>query len=57
VLGLVEVLGGVAVLRGIAAADVAADFAEAQMNPRVAHLQTLLTPMGVGGWVLYLVKV
>jgi hypothetical protein len=28
-----EVLGGVLVLRGIAAADVAADLAEAKMNP------------------------
>jgi hypothetical protein len=54
---LSEVPGGVPVLRGITAADVAADFAKAQMNPRIAHLQALLTPIGLRGWVLYLVQV
>ena len=34
VLGLAEMLCGVPVLRGIAAADMAADFAKAQMDPR-----------------------
>jgi hypothetical protein len=33
VLCFLEVLGGVLVFRRIAAADVAADFAEAQVNP------------------------
>jgi hypothetical protein len=36
-LGLSEVFRGVFVLRGVAAADVAAGRAEAQMNPRIAH--------------------
>ena len=57
VLCLLEVLGGVPILRGITAADVAADFAKAQMNPRIAHLQALLTPIGLRGWVLYLIQV
>jgi hypothetical protein len=52
-----EVLGGVLVFRGIAAADVAADFAEAQMNPRIAHLQALFAAIGVRGAVLNLVQV
>ncbi len=44
---LSEVLRSVFVLRGIAAAHVTTDFAEAQMNPRITHLQTLLTSVGV----------
>jgi hypothetical protein len=54
---LSEVLGGVTILGGIAAADVAANLANAKMNPRIAHLQALLTPIGLRGWVLYLVQV
>jgi hypothetical protein len=54
---LSEVLGGVLVLRGIAAADVAADLAKAQMNPRIAHLQALLAPIALRGWAFYLVQV
>ena len=42
VLGLMEVLGGVLVLGGIAAAHVAADEAFAQVHPGVAHLQAFL---------------
>jgi hypothetical protein len=38
VLSLSEVLRGVPVLGGVAAADVATSFAEAQMNPQIAHL-------------------
>jgi hypothetical protein len=37
--------GGVLVLRRIAAADVAADSADSQVNPRVAHLEAFLTAM------------
>jgi hypothetical protein len=55
-LRLSEMLGGVPVLRGIAAPDMAANFAEAQMNPRIAHLQTLLASIGFRGRVLYLVQ-
>src|SRR6266568_2691418 len=57
VLGLSEVLRGVFVLRGVAAADVTANLAEPQMNPGIPHLQALLTSVGVGRWVLNLVKV
>jgi hypothetical protein len=57
VLCLFEVLCRVPIFGGIAAADVAADFAEAQMDPRIAHLQALLAPISVRGWVLYLAQV
>jgi hypothetical protein len=43
VLGLVEVAGGMLVFRVITAAHMAANFAEAQMYPGAAHLQTFLT--------------
>jgi hypothetical protein len=46
--GVVEVLGGMLVLRGIAATDVSADHAHAEMNPGVAHLQALFANMRVG---------
>jgi hypothetical protein len=39
--GGVEVLGSVFVLRGVAAADVAATQAQAQVHPGVAHLEAL----------------
>ena len=52
-----EVLAGVPVRRGIAAADVAANLAEAQMDPGIAHPQALLAPVGVRGRVLYLLQV
>jgi hypothetical protein len=38
VLGLSEVLRGVPILGGVAAADVATNLAKAQMNPQIAHL-------------------
>src|SRR5712692_1845597 len=47
VLGFSEVLRSVFVLRGIAAAHVTTDLAEAQMNPRITYLQTLLTSVAV----------
>jgi hypothetical protein len=43
VIRLVEVLGGVLVLRGVTAADVAALQAEAQVHPAIPHLETLFT--------------
>jgi hypothetical protein len=52
-----EVLGGVLVFGGIAAADVAADLAEAKMNPRIARLQALLAAICVRGAVLNLAQV
>ena len=45
VLGAVVVLGGVLVLRRIAAADVAAVEAAAEMHPAVAGLQALLAAL------------
>jgi hypothetical protein len=57
VLGLVEVFGGVPILGGIAAAHVAADLTEAQVDPRVAHLQTFLTPLRPWFGIFDLVKV
>ena len=42
-LGLMEVFGGVFVLRRIAAADVTADQALSQVDPGIAHLEALLT--------------
>jgi hypothetical protein len=47
VLGLMEVFGGVFVLGGITAADVAALEAQAQVDPSVAHFQALLAAAGV----------
>jgi hypothetical protein len=43
VLGSVEMLRRVFVLRTVAAADMTASFAEAKMNPRVAHFQAFFT--------------
>jgi hypothetical protein len=41
--GILEMLGRVFVFRRIAAADVSADFAEPQMNPRIARFQAIFT--------------
>jgi hypothetical protein len=42
VFGFMEMLGGVLVFGGVAAADVAAFQAEAQVDPSVAHLEAFL---------------
>jgi hypothetical protein len=57
VMGLSEVLGGVFVLRGVAAADVTAGLAEPQVHPRVTHLQALLASCGVRRHIFYLLEV
>jgi hypothetical protein len=57
VLSLLEVLCGVFIFGGIAAADMAAGLAEPQVHPGVTHLETLLAAAGVGRYVVYLVKV
>jgi hypothetical protein len=57
VLGLSEVFRGVFVLRRVATANVTTNLAEAQMNPSIAHLQTLFASVGLWGWVANLVKV
>ena len=41
-----KVLRRVLVLRRVAATDVTARFAQAQMHPRIAHLQTFFTTLG-----------
>jgi hypothetical protein len=52
----VEVLGGVLVLRGVAAPHVAADETFAQVDPRVSHLQAFLTTIPAGCDVVDLVE-
>jgi hypothetical protein len=41
-------LGGVLILGGIAASDMAAHEAHSEMNPRISRLQTVLTAIGAG---------
>jgi hypothetical protein len=48
VLGGMKMFGGVFVFGGIAAADVAALEAQAQVDPGVAHFQALFAAAGVG---------
>jgi hypothetical protein len=43
-----EVLAGVLIFRGVAAADVSAGETEAKMHPTVAYLQALLASLGLG---------
>src|SRR5713226_606811 len=57
VLGSVEVLRGMPVLRLVAAADMAAAQAQSQVDPGVAGLQALLAAIGVRGDVSDLVQV
>jgi hypothetical protein len=45
---LVEVFGGMFVLRRIAAADVPTLQAQAQMHPGIAHLETFLAAFAAG---------
>ena len=47
-LGLMKVLGGVLVLGGVAAADVAADETFPQVNPGIAHLQAFFAALATG---------
>src|SRR5271167_1673995 len=54
--GRVKVFGGVLVLRRIAAAHVAADFAETQVHPTVGHFETFFASMCLRLYVAYLVK-
>ena len=46
-LGAVEMLGGVLVFGRVAAADVSAFHAQAEMHPGVAHFQALFAALGV----------
>jgi hypothetical protein len=47
----VEMLGGVPILGIVAAADVSARQTQPQMDPHIAHLETLLTAIRVGLYV------
>jgi hypothetical protein len=44
-LGSMKMFGGMFVLGGIAAADVAACETQPQVNPRVSHFETFLTAL------------
>jgi hypothetical protein len=57
VLGGMKVFGGVSIFRRIAAADVAAAQAQAQVDPGVAHLQTFFAAFGVRFYVVDLIEV
>jgi hypothetical protein len=52
VFGFVEVFGGVLVLGGVAAADVAAFAAETKMDPSVTHFEAFFAALGVRANVL-----
>ena len=56
-LGGVEMFGGMFVNRIVATAHMAADQADAQMNPPAAHLQTLFTAHRTGRDLTNLIKV
>jgi len=45
--GLMEVLGGVFVFRGVAATDVAALTAKSELDPSVSHFQTLFAALAM----------
>ena len=56
-LGLVKMLGGVLVLRRVAAANMPTGQTEAQMHPAISGFQTVLTSIGARRDVTYLVEV
>jgi hypothetical protein len=53
---VLEVFGGVLVLRRIAAPHVPADHAHPQVNPGVAHFHALFADMRAGGGELDLIQ-
>jgi hypothetical protein len=55
-LAVVKMFGGVFVLRGIAASDLAAYHAQAEVNPRISDLYALFTDMLVGSFDLDLIQ-
>jgi hypothetical protein len=55
-LGGVKVLGGMLVLRFVAAADMATNHANAQVDPRIPHRQAFLAAVAAGGDLSNLVK-
>jgi hypothetical protein len=56
VVGGVEMLGGVLIFRGVAAADVAAGEAEAKVDPGIAHFETFFTALRFGFYFFDLVE-
>jgi hypothetical protein len=52
-----KVLGGMFVLRGIAASHVAAYHAHAQVDPGVAHLDAIFADVGLSGGEFDLIQV
>jgi hypothetical protein len=56
-LGLMEMLGGMGVLRRVAAADVAAYEAFPQVDPGITHLQAFLAALAAGSYFLYFFNV
>jgi hypothetical protein len=56
VVGGMKVLGGVLVFRRVAAADVAADKAEAEVDPAVARLEAILATVRARGDIVDLVE-
>jgi hypothetical protein len=56
-IGRVEMLGGMLILRIVAAADMSTDETDTQMHPGVPHFQALLAAIGARGDLSYLVKV
>jgi hypothetical protein len=54
---VMEMLGGMFVLRRIAAADVPADHTHPQVNPGVTHFDTFFTDVSVGGRNFDLIQV
>jgi hypothetical protein len=56
VFGGVEVFGGVFVFGGVAAADVSAGKAEAQMDPTIAHFEALFAAFCFGLYLFDLIE-
>jgi hypothetical protein len=57
VLRLMKMLRGMFILRRVAAADVAADFTQAQVHPCVAHAQAVFAAFGAWANVSDLIQV
>jgi hypothetical protein len=57
VVGRVEMLGGVLVLRIVTATDMSTGETEAQVHPGITHFQAFLAPIGARRDVTYLVEV
>jgi hypothetical protein len=54
--GRVEMLGGMLILRIVAAADMTTDETDTQMHPCIPDSQTILAAIGAGCDLSYLVK-